>query len=75
MEEIGFAFEDLAQAVYDVFNEIKPDLRHKKTLKKAKWEDVINKPYDQLTYKQKQILIRLLDRLYLYVLPEEYYNL
>lgn len=75
LEEIGLAFEDFAQSVFSVFNEIKPDLIVKKTLKRVKWDDVINKPYQQLSYKQKQILIRLLDRLYLYLLPAEYYNL
>lgn len=74
LNELNNSFENLANAVYDIFNEIKPNLIIKKTGKKVKWEDVINKPFANLSYIQKLTLVRLLDKLYKYVLPSNYYN-
>jgi len=74
LKEIDESFESLAHAIFVIFNEKKPDLIIKKTGEKLKWEDVINKPFEELSYMEKQILVRLLDRLYKYVLPDDYYN-
>ena len=63
------------KAVFIIFNDVKPDLIIKKTGEKIEWKDVINKSFDKLSYKEKLVLVRLLDRLYKYVLPDEYYNL
>lgn len=73
--ELEKSFDELALNVYDIFNEIKPELIEKKTGEKCKWEDVIYKPFGNLDYREKLILVRLLDRLYKYVLPDKYYNL
>jgi len=75
LNEIDKSFEILALAVFNTFNAIKPELIIKKTGEKAKWEDVINKPFEELSHIEKLLLVRLLDRLYKYVLPNEYYNL
>lgn len=74
-KEIDESFESLACAIFNIFNKIKPDLIIKKTGEKIKWQDIINKPFEELSYKEKLILVRLLDRLYKYVLPDNYYNL
>ena len=74
LNEIDKSFEDLAMSVFNIFNEIKPNLVIKKTGKKIKWEDVFNKTFEELSYMEKMALVRLLDRLYKYVLPSDYYN-
>ena len=68
------AFDALALAVYDIFNDIQPDLTIKKTGEIVLWQDVINRPFSELDYMEKLILVRLLDRLYKYVLPDKYYE-
>ncbi len=75
LNELNNAFEILALAIYNTFNPIKPELIIKQTGEKINWEDVINKPFEELSYMEKTILVRLLDRLYKYVLPNNYYNL
>lgn len=74
LNEIDKAFESLALSIFNTFNEEKPELILKKTGEKKKWEDVINKPFEELSYTEKLILVRLLDRLYKYVLPNSYYR-
>lgn len=74
LNEIDKSFESLAMSVFNIFNEIKPELIIKKTGEKVQWEEVINKSFEELSYMEKLILIRLLDRLYKYVLPNNYYN-
>ena len=74
LEELNKAFESVSEAVYNTFNEVKPTLILKKTGMQFKWDEVIDKPYNELTSTQKLILVRLLDKLYKYVLPKEYYN-
>lgn len=74
VEELNKSFEAIAEAVYNIFNEIKPTLTLKKKGEEFKWEEVIDKPFNELTPTQKLILVRLLDKLYKYVLPKEYYN-
>lgn len=74
LEELNKSFEVVAEAVYTTFNEVKPTLILKKTGEEFKWESVIDKPYEELTPTQKLILVRLLDKMYKYVLPKEYYN-
>ena len=46
----------------------------KKTGEKVMWQDVISKTFEELSYMEKLILVRLLDRFYKYVLPDKYYN-
>ena len=74
IEELNKSFEAIAEAVYNIFNEIKPTLTLKKKGEEFKWEEVIDKPFNELTPTQKLILVRLLDKLYKYILPKEYYN-
>lgn len=74
-KEVDKALDSLALSVYKIFNDIKPELIIKKTGEKIKWEKVINKPFEELAYIEKVTLVRLLDRLYKYVLPDSYYNL
>ena len=75
LNEIDKSFESLAMAVYNTFNDIKPELIIKRTGEKVKWEAVIYKSFEELSHMEKLILVRLLDRLYKYVLPNNYYNL
>lgn len=75
INEKNKAFENLALAVFNIFNEIKPKLVIKKTGEMVSWNEVINKPFEELSHIEKLILVRLLDRLYKYVLPNKYYNL
>lgn len=75
LNEKDKAFESLALAVFNTFNEIKPKLIIKKTGQMVSWDEVINKPFEELSYLEKLILVRLLDRLYKYVLQNNFYNL
>ena len=64
----------LAEEVYYIFINIKPVLYDIKSNSSNEWNDIIDKPFDQLNYKQKLILARLVDASYLYKLHDEYYN-
>lgn len=74
LDELEKALDSLALAVFNTFNEKKPQLVVKSTGEKVEWDEVINKPFEELSYMEKLILVRLLDRLYKYVLPKEYYD-
>ena len=54
-------FEELSKAIFETFNVIKPVLINKKTNEKVKWEDLFNVPFEKLTKKQKDYMVRLLD--------------
>ena len=54
-------FEQLSKAIYDEFNEKKPDLINKKTNEKVAWNDLFSVPFEKLTKKQKDYMVRLLD--------------
>jgi len=65
----------LAKAIYNIFNEIKPTL-HKRRGEEGfyKWEEVFDKPFDQLNENQLKCLVGLIYRKFVYELPQEYYN-
>lgn len=54
-------FNKLSKQVYEIFNPQKQDLIKKKTNEIVKWDELFNQPYEKLTQKQKDYLIRLLD--------------
>lgn len=54
-------FEILSKQIFDLFNEKKPNLIKKSTGEEEKWENIFNKPFEKLTIKQKDTLIKLLD--------------
>ncbi len=64
----------LAEEIYYVFADIKPILYEIKSNYANEWNDIIDKPFEELSYKQKLILARLLDVSYIYKLPSEYYK-
>lgn len=74
-ESNEYAFTILAKEVFDTFSVLKPML-HKRRGESAylPWDEVFNKPFDDLDINQRKCLVGLLDGNYVYELPLSYYN-
>ena len=64
----------LAKVIYDTFDPISPILTNSDDDILVEWKKVFDKPFDQLTNYQKEDLIGLIERNYIYELPVDYYN-
>ena len=65
----------LAKAIYDTFAPIKPVLhkRHSEDVY-LQWDEVFDKPFEELDINQRKCLVGLLDGKFVYELPLQYYN-
>ena len=63
-----------AKEVWDVFNPIAPELWNADKEKSAKWNEVFDKPFEELSVLQRRFLVGLIRKDYVYELPKEYYN-
>lgn len=65
----------LAKAIYNCFNEIKPTLRKRRGEEAFyKWEEIFDKPFENLNENQLKCLVGLIYRKFVYELPQQYYN-
>lgn len=67
-------FEELAILIHNAFVDVKPDLFNKKTNETIKWEELFNVPFEKLTKKQKDLMVRLLDAHPYKFADDKYYN-
>lgn len=67
-------FEILAQNIYKTFNGKNPELINIRTKKIVLWRDLFGEDYNSLTMKQKDYMIRLLDKHPYRFLNEDFYN-
>mgnify|MGYP001062285336 CR=1 FL=1 len=69
-----YAYSILAKAIYEIFAPIKPVLHKRHTESEyISWDEVFDKPFDDLDIKQRKYLVGLLDN-FVYELPLSYYN-
>lgn len=70
-----FSLNNMAKAVYDTFCNIKP-LLHQRRGEDCylKWDEVFDRPFDELDVSQRKYLVGLLRRKFVYELPDDYYN-
>lgn len=76
-EEVNqYGYQVLAPAIYDAFNPLKPQLYKRRGEGQGyyNWDEVFDKPYDQLDVKKRKCLIGLIEGSFVYELPSEYYN-
>jgi hypothetical protein len=60
--------------IYDIFNPLCPILKNADQEVFIEWNKVFDKPFEQMTDKQKRYLVGLVEGDYIYELPLEYYN-
>ncbi|MDE6105309.1 MAG: hypothetical protein K2G38_06500 [Clostridia bacterium] len=65
---------EYSKAVYDIFNPIKPNLLNRRRGGEFLWDEVFDKPFEELTYEQKDYLVGLIEHDFVYELPPEYYE-
>lgn len=70
-----FAYTILAKAIYNTFAPIKPTL-HKRRGESIylQWDEVFDKPFEELDINQRKCLVGLLDGKFVYELPLKFYN-
>ena len=67
-------FEELAKAVYDFLKKENPILINRKTNEKIRWEDLFYLPFEKLSQKEKDYMVRLLDAQPYKFANDKYYN-
>lgn len=67
-------FEELAKAVYDFLKKENPILINRKTNEKIRWEDLFYLPFEKLSQKEKDYMVRLLDAQPYKFENDKYYN-
>lgn len=70
-----YAYTIFAKAIYDTFAPLKPMLhqRRRESLY-LRWDEVFNKPFEELDINQRKCLVGLLDGDFVYELPLSYYS-
>ena len=64
----------LAKEIWDIFSPKTPTLYNADTEEYIDWEKLFNTNFDQLSEKQKDFLVGLIEGNYIYELPKKYYN-
>ena len=64
----------LAKEIWDIFSSKTPTLYNADTEEYIDWEKLFNTNFDQLSEKQKDFLVGLIEGNYIYELPKKYYN-
>jgi hypothetical protein len=73
-ERDKYARLHLGRLIFDAFSKKKPKLYNQYEERKESWEDVFGDDYDSLDDEQIYCLVTLLDRGYIYSLPDKYYD-
>ena len=68
----AFARDVVAKEIYEIFNPLQPMLTNADKQVNVQWVAVFDKPFDQLTDRQKYCLVGLVDGNYVYELPIKY---
>ena len=73
-ERDSFGDNVLAKEVWNFFNPISPTLYNADKEENEKWNKVFDKPFQDLSTVQRRFLVGLIERNYIYELPNKYYN-
>jgi hypothetical protein len=71
----AFAENVLAKEIFETFKDVKPTL-HKRRKDEGyfSWNEIFGDNFEELDANQKECLVGLLGRKFVYELPSEYYN-
>ncbi len=69
-----YAWTEYAEAVYEIFEPLKPRLHNRRRGGDFAWEEVFDKPFAELTDEKRGYLVGLIEHDFVYELPPEYYE-
>ena len=69
-----FGRNTFAKAIWEIFNPIAPTLYNSDKEENVSWNEVFSETFEELSTRQKDFLVGLIERNYIYELPKEYYN-